>query len=300
MFNPRLALFVLLSALVPSHAQELHYWGTELKPVLDVLQIAHLSGSIELEGRCDPMHLPRFPQFGNSTTTAPSALVALKEIAASDPTRMTVTQDTDGTIRMIEKGVPNDILNVKISRILFQDYGGHYIHSANLAVRIILDSPEVVAFMQDHDIARPNGAIGIGGASSGVWPSGSPYISGSLDNTTVLEALDHVLEAFPGEVFVYWNCPKTEDKNGQKPKDTSHKRRDDESGFFSDCLTSVTGDSQYAVLPPGVPNPFCRPPSLWSGMPKLPSPIGATNARRFVIAFFAMKKFGEKTIVVGG
>lgn len=285
-------LLILIGIVVPAQAQELHSWGEELKLVFGVLQDAHLSGSMELEGRCDPMHLPGFPRFGSVTTKAPSAVAALQEIAATDSVGMAVTQDADGTIRMVENRVQTDILNVRISYIVFQDYEHHDIHSANLAVRIILDSPEVVAFMQAHDIERPLGAIGVPGRG-GYWPPESPYISGSLENVTVLEALDHVLAAFPGEVLVYWNCPKMQDKSEPRSTEADH-RQQDESSLFSDCPPSLTRDSQ------SVPNPFCMPRSLLSEMPQFYRPIETHNQRRIVIAFFSLVKFGRKMLVVGG
>ena len=56
-------LLMLVWILAPAQAQEFPSWGEELKPVFKVLQGAQLSGSIGLSGRCDPAHLPGFPQW---------------------------------------------------------------------------------------------------------------------------------------------------------------------------------------------------------------------------------------------
>ena len=296
-------LLILVGILAPAQAQELHFWAEELKPVFGVLQDAHLSGSIGLSGRCDPAHLPGFPQFRSAGVTASSPLAALREIAASDP-GMRVKQEADGTIRMTERGVPSDILNVRINHIVFENYAHHDIHSANFAVRVILSAPEVRSFMAAHDIAAPqiDGPGGVPGNAGDQWPPESPHISGSLDNVTVLEALDRVLAAFPGEVFVYWNCPETHNKSEQVPTKTSNKQQDWPSPS-PDCSPSGAGDTtSSAVVPAGLPNPFCMPHSLLSGLPRLfPAPEEPTHQRRIFLFFFAMKKgFGGKMLVVNG
>src|SRR5690242_9265458 len=112
---------LVLAVLLPTRAQELHFWGEELSPVFSVLQNGHLSASMELAGRCDQSHLPGFPQFSTTLTTASSALMALRELATSDA-EMRVEQDANGTIRMAEQGVPNDVLNIRISHVVFNDY----------------------------------------------------------------------------------------------------------------------------------------------------------------------------------
>jgi hypothetical protein len=296
-------LLILLGLLVPAQAQQLYFWGEELKPVLGVLQEAHLSGSIGLAGRCDPSHLPGFPQFANAAASVSSPLAALREIAASD-SGMRVKQDANGTIRMTEKGVPSDILNVRISHIDFEDYSHHEIHSANLAVRLILSAPEVKSFMARHNIAAPQvtGPWGSGtGPGESRWPPNAPHISGSLDNITVLEALDRVLSAFPGEAFVYWNCPQTAERNHRSRK-RLRDRQQAESSFFSDCPASPLGDMQSGtVLPAGVPNPFCMRLPL-SGLSRLfPTPEEPSHQRRIFIFFFAMENgFAGKTLIVGG
>jgi hypothetical protein len=48
---------------------------------------------------------------------------------------------------MNETGVQTELLNVKISHIPFEGYGQR-VHTANGALRIILQMPEVLAFMK--------------------------------------------------------------------------------------------------------------------------------------------------------
>jgi len=67
---------------------------------------------------------------------------------------------------MREKGVPTDILNVKISHISFEDYAHHDIYTANGAVQVILSAPEVVAYAKTHDIALNPWVSGISGGAA--------------------------------------------------------------------------------------------------------------------------------------
>jgi hypothetical protein len=125
---------------------------------------------------------------------------------------------TNGTIQMGETGVPTDVLNVRISPILFRSNGANGqwdIYTANGALNLILRAPEMSAFMIANDIGGPfKGTLGSGGVvtgNPGPWPTESPHLSGALDNVTFAEALDHVLKTFPG-MWIYENCPKTQTK----------------------------------------------------------------------------------------
>jgi hypothetical protein len=119
---------------------------------------------------------------------------------------------------MNETGVPTDLLNIKISHISFESYGQR-VYTANSALRIILQMPEVSAFMKAHDIRGPFGPFdncsGHGEPVPGnaaAWPPKSPHISGSLDNVTLSGALDYVLKTFPG-IWIYESCPQGGKKN---------------------------------------------------------------------------------------
>jgi len=190
-----------------------------VQPILEVLDKAKLSGSFVF-GRCYfsgcNTPAPDFPHFLVPARAGGSTVQVLRELLADDPA-MQVTQDPDGTIRMNEAGVPTDLLNVKISHILFESYGQR-VYTANGALRVILQTPEVLAFMKAHDIRGPFGPFdncgGSGGAvpgNAGAWPPESPHISGSLDNVTLSEALDYVLKTFPG-IWIYETCPQIDKK----------------------------------------------------------------------------------------
>jgi hypothetical protein len=40
----------------------------------------------------------------------------------------------------------------------------------------------------------------------------APHIAGAMDNLTFSEAMDHILNAFPG-TWIYENCPGTDKRN---------------------------------------------------------------------------------------
>ncbi len=119
--------------------------------------------------------------------------------------KMRVTQDANGKIRMIESDVPHDLMEVRISHISFKDYDGRDgVWAPRQARRIIEHAPEVRAFMQSHKITWALDAEYINDISGGPSPK-LPHVSGDLYNVTVAEALDYVSESFPG-LWVYENC----------------------------------------------------------------------------------------------
>ncbi len=182
-----------------------------LQPILEVLDNAKLSGSLEFSGRCDSLSLPELPQFRAPATSGGSPLQTLREMLADDPA-MQVTQDPDGTIRMVESGVATDILSVKIARIPFrggQPPAPRPVYNPNAALMHIFAAPEVELFVKAHDIEYPHGVIGT--AIPGTPRPSAPHISGPLDNVTFAEAMDHILKTFPG-IWVYENCPRTDRK----------------------------------------------------------------------------------------
>jgi hypothetical protein len=181
--------------------------------MLEALDKAKLSASLEFSGQCDLLDFPDFPRFRTPATSGGSALQAVREILADDPAQH-VTQDPDGTIRMIGSGVPSDLLNVRISHILFESNGANgqrALYTPNAALRFVLGAPEVVAFMKAHDIEWPYSGESVPG-NAGAWPPAWPHVSGALDNVTLSEALDHILKTFPG-IWIYENCPRSEKKN---------------------------------------------------------------------------------------
>lgn len=130
-----------------------------IQPILEALDKARLSGSFVFSGHCDlsacTPHAD-FPPF--RALTGPQGrptIQVLREVLADAPATQ-VTQDAGGTVRMNETGVQTDLLNVKISHIPFEGYR-RGVHTANGALRIILHTPEVLAFLKTHEIRGPFG-----------------------------------------------------------------------------------------------------------------------------------------------
>ena len=179
-----------------------------LQPILEVLDEAKFSGSLEFTGHCVVGHIPDFPLLRVTAASGSSPIQTLRKILGENPA-IQVTQDKDGTVRMIENDVPTDVLNVRISHISFEGSGVNEqraTYNPNEALRTILRAPEVAAFMKARNIEWPLHGGGVPGNSIGRWPPERPHISGSLDNVTVSKALDRVLKTFAG-IWVYENCP---------------------------------------------------------------------------------------------
>lgn len=188
--------------------------------LLDSLKKAQVSASLEYSGRCDrDRQLPEFPNIhapvgdGNGP-----ALQIFREMLSDEP-EIEVTQEADGTIRMIEKNIPYDFLNVKIKHISFKlttntnnllfpyankEFIDPNIYEPENALELIQRAPEVESFMKAQDIGWPPSPR-LGGLIH-IPSHDGPHMSGDLDNVTVSQALDHVLKTFPG-FWVYENCP---------------------------------------------------------------------------------------------
>jgi hypothetical protein len=171
----------------------------------DVLSRAHLSGSVEYWSGCDfRVTYPDFPKLRAIPNHDGPTLDLLRQMFSVDP-EMVVSQDAGGRIRMIEKDVPGDLLNVKIHHLVFPpEY-----HGPNAAAIAILKTPEVIAFRKEHNIGpeaewRPGAAF-----PSDAFATGKPSVRGDLHEVTVREALDYVLMTFPGFWF-YENCQNPE------------------------------------------------------------------------------------------
>jgi hypothetical protein len=172
---------------------------------MEVLHEAGVSGSLELSGCTEDLR-PKYPHARAIPTRTGSAVQMMREVLADSPS-ISITQETNGTIRMAEKGVPGDLLNVRIARITFEDYARNPVYTANDALTAVLQTPEVSSFMAEHGMELPSGAGGVPG-HAGPWPTTMPHLSGSLDNATLFEALNEILKTFPG-LWVNWNCPQS-------------------------------------------------------------------------------------------
>lgn len=180
---------------------------SSLQPILDVLSKAKLSGSLEFSGNCNMLAFPGYPEFPQVHSAAAIAgppLHSLRRIFAHEPA-MRVTKDPDGRIRMVERGLSTDILNLRIHHISFDRDA----YDPNVAAEYIMSAPEVTLFMKSHDIHWPFGGGGVLNAIAGKIPPTSPHISGSMDNITLSGAMDRVLKTFPG-LWIYQNCPRSD------------------------------------------------------------------------------------------
>jgi len=207
-----LLIVLLLVGLSQGQVQS-HYWskGDSLKPLLEVLDQAKVSGSLEFTGTCDSysFHVfPELPQLRVPAASKGSVLQTVREMFADSPA-MQVTQDPDGTVRTIESGVATDILSVRISRVPFGERpdGSDFAYSGWAALHNILNTPELKLFMKSHDIELPFGGGSVGSFNFSPHKVG-PHISEPLGNVTFSEALDYILKTFPG-MWIYEDCPET-------------------------------------------------------------------------------------------
>jgi hypothetical protein len=170
---------------------------TPLAPLLGSLKKANVSGSLEISGRCgfEWWNRLRIPPLNDELP-----LQVARETFADDPS-IHVTQDADGTIRMVQTGVPTDLLNVKITHL-----SRSYAYDPTGLVEAILWAPEVSEFRSTHHIHTPVGGRGVTG---GTPPD--PHAIDSMDDLTVSQSLDRVLKTFPG-VWVYQDCLEDEGK----------------------------------------------------------------------------------------
>jgi hypothetical protein len=177
-----------------------------LIPLLQVLDSANLSGSLQISGVCESKKLPKFPEVEEKK--GDSTLTTLGEMLSSN-SGLTVSQDSNGIIRIVGPDVPTDFLNVKIAHITFEGSKHTALLSPTHAMWTVLAAPEVVAFFKSHDIERPLQFEFFSGDPFVTPPPDHPHISGTLDNVTVEEALYRILQTFPG-VWFYGNCVRDE------------------------------------------------------------------------------------------
>ncbi len=180
--------------------------------VSQVLAKAHVNGSLSYWGRgpCSDSSSERYPPApglrGDVDTSGPIGEV-LQKMFADDP-KMRVTQEPGGIVRMSETDVPRDLLDIRIHRISFDVPG---FHGPNMAIRLILSSPEVESFRKLHKIG-PLHTVSLLPSDAG---RNNPSVSGSLDDVTVSQALDYIFGTFSG-LWIYGNCPngaKGEERN---------------------------------------------------------------------------------------
>ena len=176
-----------------------------LQLIRSILHAADVSGSLAYSGcgfdRRVPPDLPPFGVLDESGRPQET----LKKLFSADPL-MQVTQEGN-MIRMMETNVATDVLNLKIHHVSFfpsDVSASDPVHGPRTALLAVLETPEVVAFGKANNIRGlplPDKAIMMPGDCCG----GGRVVHGELDDITVSQALDYVLQTFPG-YWVYENC----------------------------------------------------------------------------------------------
>jgi len=215
MTHYRLVLTSVLIMLGSCLGQEKERGGTDPSvavPLLKhILGTAHVSGSIAYWGRCEAHKpYPDFPALGYPSDDSRSPSELLREAFAKDP-KMEVTQESNGLIRMFETDAPMDLLDIKIRHVSFgpPDEDRGIFNGPNDALYAILSSPEVKTYRTAHKI----GPLGEERAGSHP-PARKQQVSGDLYDVTVKQALDYILQTFPG-FWIYENCRSNEGEPGR-------------------------------------------------------------------------------------
>ena len=202
----RVALSLVFVLPIPCLSQQVGLrFNNSTQVLLDVLKDANVSGSVVFSGGCrfqdrnGPIpHVGMRRDFGSVRETLQHMLAVNSKIR--------VTQDSDGMVRIAETDVPTDILEVKIHHLSFSasttlpsdgSPGALHMHGPFVALMAILATPEVTAFEEAHHIDFDNTSRVPGDLFS---PANSPEVSGELNDVTLSQALDYVLKTFPG----YW------------------------------------------------------------------------------------------------
>jgi hypothetical protein len=181
-------------------------------PILNQIMVkTNTSGSLAYWGRCD-FHkpLPDYPALSYPSAFSGSPVEVWQKAFASDP-KMEVTQESDGLIRMFETDVPTDLLDVRISHVSFvlDDQWRDKFGGPDNAMDLVLSAPEVIAYRKAHNIGPlTEGWIRSGGSLS------KQEVVGDLYNVTVKQALDYILEFYPG-FWIYENCQSDDAKAGR-------------------------------------------------------------------------------------
>jgi hypothetical protein len=174
-----------------------------LWPLFESLRKANVSGSLEFSGHCGPGASADWPHWRILTSSAGTPLQVARKTFADDPS-IQVTQDADGTIRMVQKGAPTDFLNIRISEI------PHFLaYNAGPAMESILWAREVEAFRIAHHISMPSSGAVVGASGTPVDP---PKSFDAMHDVTVSQAMDRLLKTFPG-IWMYEDCLQPDGKS---------------------------------------------------------------------------------------
>ena len=205
-----LTFLILLSSCVCQERGGLDP-GTAVPLLKQILAKANVSGSLAYWGRCD-FHKP-YPDFPVLTYPSDSSglpVDVLQKAFASDP-KMEVAQEPNGVVRMFETDVPTDLLNITVGHVSFMqgDQQRAALGGPNNAMFVVLSAPEVIAYRKAHNI----------GPFTDLWshPGDSAsrqQVVGDLYNVTVKQALDYILQFYPG-FWIYENCQSDDANTGR-------------------------------------------------------------------------------------
>jgi hypothetical protein len=165
-----------------------------------VLAKARVSGSLVYHGQCqDRGGTEDLPAVSSPKRYEMNSIQMLREMFADD-SKMQVARDINGNIRMVETDVPRDLLDLRIVQVPFAS--DSRIHDPRVAVSQIMVTPDVKNYMTVNNIGPvvPDFRLFIGPLSRN-----APKMSGDLYFVTVSEALDYILNTYPG-FWAYEEC----------------------------------------------------------------------------------------------
>lgn len=207
-------ILLLRLMLVSTVLQPLSFFGQESRTdagvqawqdIAQALRSAHVPASLVYLGHYDSGGKCVMPPPAVRPPINFGSLREVLQVMFADDPKMRVTQDDDGTIRMMETGVPTDLLEFKIHRFSFDSEPAlaQFSHGPNIAVPLILLNPEVKAFRRRHNIGPLTDTFELPGDSGS---ADKDMLSGDLNDVTVFQVLDYILKTFPG-YWVYAACP---------------------------------------------------------------------------------------------
>lgn len=180
--------------------------------ISNVLSTTQVSGSLEYNGKCgSDFFVPDLPAIRVPKKLNGESPQSIFRYMFSIDSRMAISQEGNGNIRVIESGVQTDVLHVRINHLSFNRTS-----DPDEALHVVLSAPEVRSFMKSNAIGQPFNVHEpplylLPGPHASPMP-GIRNISGELNDVTLAEALDFILQTFPG-LWLYQDC---ENLNGQR------------------------------------------------------------------------------------
>lgn len=161
--------------------------------VLRVLEKNHRSGSLVFRGMCTDSGGATDSFKVISPVPDVTPIETLHQALVNNP-RLTVKEDSEDMIRVVDIDTQPEILRVKINDLTFQDE-----NDPIEAVSKILSSHELATYMRNHHIEFI-------ATSGGLVPEPSGHhLSATMTNSTVSQSLDRITKTFPG-VWIYEEC----------------------------------------------------------------------------------------------